>query len=99
MLGTGPLLGQALQNSWDMPTLGTGPPKCLGQATKFQQDTGSKSNADPAAELLGATKRENNLVQRDYVNNKTVQFVCGKVLDVPIGLTDTQKQALKMGMV
>ena len=25
MLGTGPLLGQALQNAWDRPALGTGP--------------------------------------------------------------------------
>ena len=32
MLGTGPLLGQALQNAWDMPVLGTGPSKSLGQA-------------------------------------------------------------------
>ena len=32
MLGAGPLLGQALRNSWDRPALGTGPPKCLGQA-------------------------------------------------------------------
>ena len=24
MLGTGPLLGQALQNAWDRPALGTG---------------------------------------------------------------------------
>ena len=32
MLGTGPLLGQALQNAWDRPALGTGPSKCLGQA-------------------------------------------------------------------
>ena len=32
MLGTGPLLGQALQNAWDRPALGTAPSKCLGQA-------------------------------------------------------------------
>jgi len=30
ILGTGPLLGQALQNSWDKPALGTGP--LLGHA-------------------------------------------------------------------
>merc|ERR1712051_435926 len=35
MLGTGPLLGQALQNAWDRPfsMLGTGP--LLGQALQF----------------------------------------------------------------
>ena len=32
MLGAGPLLGQALQNSWDRRALGTCPSKCLGQA-------------------------------------------------------------------
>ena len=32
MLGTGPLLGQAQNNSWDKPALGTCPLKCLGQA-------------------------------------------------------------------
>ena len=32
ILGTCPLLGQALQNSWDKPALGTCPSKFLGQA-------------------------------------------------------------------
>ena len=32
MRGTGLLLGQALLNSWYRSALGTGPPKCLGQA-------------------------------------------------------------------
>ena len=31
MLGTGLLLGKALQKSWDRPALGTGPPKFRGQ--------------------------------------------------------------------
>ena len=35
ILGTGPLLGQALQNSWDKPALGTGPSKFLGQARSW----------------------------------------------------------------
>ena len=35
MLGTGPLLGQALQNVWDKPALGTCPLKCLGQARSW----------------------------------------------------------------
>jgi hypothetical protein len=33
ILGTGPLLGQAIQNSWDRPALGTGPSKFLGQTS------------------------------------------------------------------
>ena len=37
MLGTGPLLGQALQNSWDRPALGTGPSKFLGQARPWDR--------------------------------------------------------------
>ena len=32
MLGTSPLLGQALPHAWDMLALGTGPSTCLGQA-------------------------------------------------------------------
>ena len=32
VLGAGPLLGQALQNAWERPALGTCPSKCLGQA-------------------------------------------------------------------
>ena len=35
MLGTGPLLGQVLQNSWDRPALGTGRSKFLGQARSW----------------------------------------------------------------
>merc|ERR1719291_492234 len=70
------------------------------QEAKFQQETGSKSKADPAAELKDATKKEIDMVQQDYTSNKakTIKYVVEKVLDVPIGLTATQKQALKMGM-
>ena len=35
MLGTGPLLGQALQNAWDKPAFGTGPSTCLGHARSW----------------------------------------------------------------
>ena len=35
MLGTGPPLGQALQNPWDKPALGTCPLKSLGQARSW----------------------------------------------------------------
>ena len=36
ILGTGPLLGQAVQNSWGKPALGAGPSKFLGQARSLQ---------------------------------------------------------------
>ena len=32
MLGTSPILGQALEHAWDKPALGTGPLTCLGHA-------------------------------------------------------------------
>merc|ERR1712232_105961 len=55
------------------------------QEDKFQRETGSKAAADPTAELKDSTKAEIDAVQRDYEQNKakTVQYVVGKVLDVP----------------
>ena len=37
LIGTCPLLGQALQHAWDMPALGTGPSTCLGQARSWDR--------------------------------------------------------------
>mmetsp|Transcript_99031 Transcript_99031/g.280492 ORF Transcript_99031/g.280492 Transcript_99031/m.280492 type:complete len:127 (+) Transcript_99031:82-462(+) len=70
------------------------------QEAKFQKETGSKAAADPAAELKGATKAEIAAVNEDYESNKakTIQYIVGKVLDVPTELTSTQKQALKTGV-
>jgi len=41
------------------------------------------------------------MVKRDYEQNKdrTIKYVISKVLDVQTTLTDTQKQALRMGVV
>merc|ERR1712004_709358 len=70
------------------------------QEKKFQKEMGSKAAADPSAELKGATQAEIDMVKRDYTQNKdkTIQYVISKVLDVPTQLSDTQKQALVMGM-
>merc|ERR1712004_89285 len=70
------------------------------QEAKFQKETGSKAAADPAAELKDSTKKEIDMVMRDYEANKakTIQYVVSKVLDVKIELNATQKQALKSGM-
>merc|ERR1712113_990397 len=70
------------------------------QETKFQKETGSKSAADPAAELKDSTKNEIDMVMKDYESNKakTIQYVVSKVLDVKIELNETQRQALKSGM-
>ena len=35
MLGTGPLLGHALYNAWDMPAFGTGSSKSFGQGRSW----------------------------------------------------------------
>merc|ERR1712194_618189 len=71
------------------------------QEQKFQREMGSKAAADPSAELKGATEKEVQMVKRDYKQNKdrTIKYVISKVLDVPTTLTDTQKQALRMGVV
>mmetsp|Transcript_58730 Transcript_58730/g.191557 ORF Transcript_58730/g.191557 Transcript_58730/m.191557 type:complete len:123 (-) Transcript_58730:271-639(-) len=71
------------------------------QEQKFQKEMGTKAAADPSAELKGATEEEIRLVKQDYETNKkrTVEYVVSKVLDVTTELTDTQKQALKMGRV
>merc|ERR1712061_465171 len=70
------------------------------QERKFQKEMGSKAAADPSAELKGATQAEIDMVKRDYTQNKdrTIQYVISKALDVPTQLSDTQKQALVMGM-
>merc|ERR1712054_655944 len=67
----------------------------------FQNSVGAKANQDPAADLKATTEKELAMVQQDYNNNKakTIQYVVSKVLDVPIALTSTQKQALSAGMV
>eukprot|EP00418_Pyrodinium_bahamense_P089682 CAMPEP_0179036928 /NCGR_PEP_ID=MMETSP0796-20121207/13867_1 /TAXON_ID=73915 /ORGANISM="Pyrodinium bahamense, Strain pbaha01" /LENGTH=151 /DNA_ID=CAMNT_0020733223 /DNA_START=79 /DNA_END=532 /DNA_ORIENTATION=- len=68
------------------------------QEAKFQRETGTKAAADPTAELKDSTKAEIDMVNQDYESNKakTVQYIVGKVLEVPTELTATQKQALKM---
>merc|ERR1712003_582883 len=70
------------------------------QEAKFQRESGAKANADPTAELKGSTKIEIDNVNKDYETNKakTIQYIVSKVLDVPIGLNETQKQALKSGV-
>eukprot|EP00428_Durinskia_dybowskii_P064305 CAMPEP_0170376018 /NCGR_PEP_ID=MMETSP0117_2-20130122/11478_1 /TAXON_ID=400756 /ORGANISM="Durinskia baltica, Strain CSIRO CS-38" /LENGTH=173 /DNA_ID=CAMNT_0010631147 /DNA_START=93 /DNA_END=612 /DNA_ORIENTATION=- len=69
------------------------------QERKFQKDMGGKAAADPTAELKSSTQQQLDSVNRDYQANKdrAIQYILGRVLDVPTQLTDTQKQALKMG--
>merc|ERR1719159_2341514 len=66
------------------------------QETKFQKETGSKATADPTAELKSATQTGIAMVNKDYDMNKAVavKYITAKVLDVPLSLTETQKQAL-----
>mmetsp|Transcript_1027 Transcript_1027/g.3678 ORF Transcript_1027/g.3678 Transcript_1027/m.3678 type:complete len:126 (-) Transcript_1027:43-420(-) len=70
------------------------------QEAKFQKETGSKAAADPTAELKDSTKAELDLVAQDYNANKakTTDYIVGKVLEVPLELSETQKQALRMGL-
>eukprot|EP00929_Paragymnodinium_shiwhaense_P105280 TRINITY_DN7021_c0_g1_i2.p1 TRINITY_DN7021_c0_g1~~TRINITY_DN7021_c0_g1_i2.p1 ORF type:complete len:118 (-),score=49.72 TRINITY_DN7021_c0_g1_i2:242-595(-) len=71
------------------------------QESKFQSECGAKSAADPHMENRAATQAAVALVDQDYTKNKirTVDYVMKKVIDVPITLTSTQKQALVAGMV
>merc|ERR1712048_1219933 len=70
------------------------------QEAKFQKETGSKAMADPTAELKSATDKGIAQVHKDYDMNKekAVKYITNKVLDVPLELTQTQKQALMTGM-
>mmetsp|Transcript_794 Transcript_794/g.1322 ORF Transcript_794/g.1322 Transcript_794/m.1322 type:complete len:124 (-) Transcript_794:146-517(-) len=67
----------------------------------FQKTIASKASANPAGDLQESTRKELEMVEQDYQNNKakTIQYVVSKVLDVPIELSTTQLQALKSGMV
>jgi len=71
------------------------------QEAKFQRETGTKAAADPTAELKDSTKAEIDLVAQDYSANKakTIEYIVSKVLEVPLELSATQKQALKMSLV
>merc|ERR1712107_242315 len=71
------------------------------KAEQFKAHAGAKAAADPAAALKDSTAKEVAAVNPDYEKNKarTVQFICDKVLDVPIGLTETQTQSIKIGTV
>merc|ERR1719281_2162352 len=70
------------------------------QEETFPKSLGAKAKVDPAAELKATTEAELRLVEQDFANNskKTVDYVVQKVLDVPLKLSSTQKQALKAGV-
>lgn len=67
----------------------------------FQKAIGAKAEKDPAADLKSSTEQELRMVEQDYNNNcqRTVDYMVQKVLDVPLTLTSTQRQALKHGKV
>mmetsp|Transcript_19317 Transcript_19317/g.41488 ORF Transcript_19317/g.41488 Transcript_19317/m.41488 type:complete len:122 (-) Transcript_19317:277-642(-) len=71
------------------------------QEKKFQKEMGAKAAADPGADQKAKTAEALAQVNSDYTKNKdrTIKYVIEKVLDVPTSLTDTQKQALKVGAV
>jgi hypothetical protein len=66
MLGTSPLLGQALQNSWDRPALGTGPSKFLGQARSW----------DRPFKILGTSPLLGHALQNAWVCAFVTQCAC-----------------------
>merc|ERR1712217_233561 len=68
------------------------------QDAKFAQQMGKNSTEDSIKALTATTQAEMENVTREYERNKqvTIDFVVSKVLDVPLGLSTTQKQALKV---
>eukprot|EP00928_Gymnodinium_smaydae_P074493 TRINITY_DN57537_c0_g1_i1.p2 TRINITY_DN57537_c0_g1~~TRINITY_DN57537_c0_g1_i1.p2 ORF type:complete len:123 (+),score=57.57 TRINITY_DN57537_c0_g1_i1:73-441(+) len=70
------------------------------QEAKFQKETGVKASTDHSAQLKDATRAGIEEVHQDYKTNKdaAIKYICGKVLDVSIDISDTQMMALKMGI-
>merc|ERR1712107_575219 len=62
------------------------------EEAKFEKEMGAKSRADPASALSSETASQLRGVEADYANNKdrAIKHVVGKVLDVPLALTETQ---------
>merc|ERR1711963_710185 len=68
---------------------------------KFNKEHGEKARDDPGALSKEATEKELQMVTQDYNANKvqTIDYICKKVMDVKAGLTSTQIQSLKTGLV
>merc|ERR1712071_460797 len=71
------------------------------QEAAFEQDRVNKESANAVGDRSQLDEKELLMVQQDYEANKseTVDYIVKKVLDVPIGLTSTQIQALQSGTV
>eukprot|EP00929_Paragymnodinium_shiwhaense_P015234 TRINITY_DN123293_c0_g1_i1.p1 TRINITY_DN123293_c0_g1~~TRINITY_DN123293_c0_g1_i1.p1 ORF type:complete len:120 (+),score=63.90 TRINITY_DN123293_c0_g1_i1:72-431(+) len=71
------------------------------EEAKFDKEAGAKAKLDPAAALQSETSKQLAGVERDYQTNKdrAISRVVGKVLEVQLTLSETQAQALRMGMV
>merc|ERR1712190_684036 len=70
------------------------------EEAKFKAQMGSQALEDPSKALAATTQQELANVDKDYTTNKNqaINYIVGKVLEVPVGLTATQKQALVAGM-
>lgn len=66
------------------------------QERQYQASIGSTKDEDTTKELETKTSDELAMVETDFNRNKdkTVGYVVEKVLDVPLALTSTQRQAL-----
>merc|ERR1712216_464128 len=69
------------------------------EEAKFQTETGARSAVDPAADLKNTTKMELDMVSRDYEQNKekAANYIVGKILEVPLELSQIAKSSLKAG--
>ena len=66
------------------------------QDTQYQATIGATDDDENTRALMEATQKELAAVESDFQQNKdsTVTYVVEKVLEVPLALTSTQKQAL-----
>ena len=66
------------------------------QDVQFAVAIGGTDDDENTRMLMEATQKELAAVESDFEKNKdkTVTYVVGKVLEVPLALTSTQKQAL-----
>ena len=68
---------------------------------EYEAEKAKKEVESKGADRSSADEEEMRRVTQDFENNKgeCIKYIVQKVLEVPIGLTTTQAQALKTGAV
>jgi V-type H+-transporting ATPase subunit G len=71
------------------------------EESKFAQDSKGNAAADAGTELAKVTAKELLMVKQDYQNNsnKCVEYILGKVLEVPLEINSAAKSAIIRGVM